>query len=168
MFDINLKFIIVCIFLLPVKAALHHGGLYIPVMVAVAYIDDRYSVHALWMRRSRAVASAPWRHSGNVISTSGYRARRRRATVASGRCRCSVRALSLWCIRSFIYLQWYYVYIVKSLTYHIRWSPGAAWEGRRCSSWKWEKLTQNINDRIVYILIVWIWSKIEIKLSIFI
>ena len=29
MFDINLKFIVVCIFLLPVKAALHHGELYI-------------------------------------------------------------------------------------------------------------------------------------------
>ena len=29
MLDINLKFIIVCIFLLPVKAAIHHGGLYI-------------------------------------------------------------------------------------------------------------------------------------------
>ena len=29
MMDINLKFIVVCIFLLPVKAALHHGGLYI-------------------------------------------------------------------------------------------------------------------------------------------
>ena len=27
MSDINLKFIIVCIFLLPVKAALHHSGL---------------------------------------------------------------------------------------------------------------------------------------------
>ena len=26
MFDINLKFIVVCIFLLPEKAALHHGG----------------------------------------------------------------------------------------------------------------------------------------------
>ena len=29
MLDINLKFIVVCIFLLPVKVALHHGGLYI-------------------------------------------------------------------------------------------------------------------------------------------
>ena len=28
MLDINLKFIVVCIFLLPVKAALHYGELY--------------------------------------------------------------------------------------------------------------------------------------------
>ena len=33
MFDINLKFIVVYIFFLPVKAALHHGGLYISKLV---------------------------------------------------------------------------------------------------------------------------------------